>query len=457
MSALTKNSFDVFENPRTTSSSTTYSYILKTGWLLWSCATLFYFYQFILRVCTGVMAQDIMLDLGLSGSDFGIIAGAYYISYALMQIPHGLMSDKYDLKIILLGSILIAVLGTFLLSQSTSLFTLYLSRILIGLGSSAAFLSCLKSITLWFPHSYLAVLTGITVTVGTLGANIGGKPLAMSVEHFGWRTTVLALAILGLIIFIIAALFVFNGKSINVNSKPIKKDNKTPLRKSNCYSNTDPVSLKTSLKQIFSSYQIWLVGILYFLFYTPLSCLADTWGVSYLSKVHQLTPVDAAEICLRIYIGVALGTPFIGALSNKIKSRRKPIIFCAFASTLLFAAIFYLPALSLLHIKIMFFALGFLLGGLKLVFTIVCELTPKKMNGMAIGFINFSCMLNGLVLPYIIGKSLDTYKTSAHTALDHLTLSQHYASAFLIPTSCLFFAFIIALFVKESYRWEKSE
>ena len=207
---------------------------------------------------------------------------------------------------------------------------------------------------------------------------------------------------------------------------------------------------KDSIKTIVSSNQAWLIAALYFFIYTPLSCLADTWGVSYLTEVYQINKIEAAEICLRIYIGIAIGTPIIGVLSNKIHSRKKPLIICALLTVLIFATIFYLPNLPLIVIQILFILLGFFLGGQKLVFTMICELTPKRLNGIAIGFVNSVCMVNGILLPTIVGKCLFFVRNNP-TSLNVISTFQEYSFAFIIPVICLVLALIISFFIRETY------
>lgn len=412
-----------------------YRYI---GWFIWGCSSLFYLYQFILRISTGVMAHDIMLDLHITQAEFGLVAGGYYLTYSLMQIPLGLLSDQYDTRKILMVSIFSCILGTICLSYATSMMEAYLGRLLIGFGSSAAFLTCIKNITIWFPPSYLPILVGLTVALGTLGANIGGKSLALLSNYLGWRYTFFSLSLLGVGVLCLSGSLFFK----NYNKTPAFHARKPDLTLNN----------KKGLPQyLLVSPQAWLIAGLYFLTYAPLSCIADTWGVSYLVEVYGLSQVKSAEICLMIYMGVAIGSPVMGYLSNKLCSRRIVLIFSTLLSSFTFLYIFYVPGVPPEFMKALFFLFGLFLGGQKLAFTCICELMPKAVSGTAIGFINSICMLSGALLPALMGECLVLSSNSPSINCFKTVTAGDYAYAFLIPGFCLTMGFVVSFFVKETY------
>ena len=214
------------------------SYVINMGWILWGCATLFYLYQFILRVSTGVIAKDIITDLQLTEAAFGVIVGGYYCSYSLMQIPLGLLNDRYDIRRLLLGAVGVCILGALILAFADSLLEAFMGRIIIGFGSSAAFLTCIKIITLWFPPSYLPIMTGITVTVGTIGASIGGKPLALLIGQLGWRYSLLSIAIFGSFLFLFILILLFLIVKIKYFNKLFRKRHRLLLKKTKKFKGT---------------------------------------------------------------------------------------------------------------------------------------------------------------------------------------------------------------------------
>ena len=161
------------------------------AWFVWSFAGLFYSYQFVLRNSPGVMTQDLMRDFSVEACALGILSSFYLISYSILQIPVGLGMDKFGPTRLLRLSIVLCILGTVIFGLSESFYLACFGRLLVGAGSTCAFLGSLKLATLWFHPEKLALVVGFTLLAGKIGASLGQAPLALLINEIGWREAML--------------------------------------------------------------------------------------------------------------------------------------------------------------------------------------------------------------------------------------------------------------------------
>jgi predicted MFS family arabinose efflux permease len=117
---------------------------LKKPLLLWSLASIFFAFQFILRLSTGILREEIIQKFAIDTIAFGTVAGYYYLGYAGMQIPIGIMLDKFNFRIVTFISILATSLGTLTFVASENFNYLLIGRFMIGAGSAVGFLSVAK-------------------------------------------------------------------------------------------------------------------------------------------------------------------------------------------------------------------------------------------------------------------------------------------------------------------------
>ncbi|WP_032113075.1 MFS transporter [Candidatus Paracaedibacter symbiosus] len=120
------------------------------SWMIWICASLFYFYEMILRASPSVMTDDLMRDFGVDSTALGVLSSFYYYAYVILQVPCGIIVDRFGTRRVVTFSTLLCVIGSLCFAYSDSLPLAQLGRFLIGAGSACAFISCLKISADWF-------------------------------------------------------------------------------------------------------------------------------------------------------------------------------------------------------------------------------------------------------------------------------------------------------------------
>ena len=356
-------------------------------WLFWSIASFFYLYEFIHRVFPGIVVPELMADFRISSALIGLISAAYYYSYALCQIPVGLILDRFGPRRSLTIAALLVASGSLLFSHTDNLSMAIFSRIIIGIGSSFSFVGCLKIATDWFPSSKLGLLVGLTNLLGVTGAIFGGKPLAHIVDAFGWRIVMYTYSIVGVVCSILIYSIVRDKKGCDLKV---------------CRS-----SITEGLFLTAKNPYIWLFSFIAALLVFPIATYSELWGTTYLMNELELDKPQAAAITTITFLGVAIGGPLIGWASDYCKSKVTPMLFgnigamcCLLA--ILFGHIENMNILMLTHI-----CLGFFTSSMLVCFTINAQKVPAHCRATAIGFTNMMVMSFSTFFQIICGQIMD--------------------------------------------------
>lgn len=266
-------------------------------WSMWLLASFFYAYQYVLRVLPNIMMLDIFEKFHIDAAIFGQYSGLYYIGYAGMHIPVGIMLDRYGPKRILPICMILTVMGLLPLLFAEHWIYPALGRLMIGMGSSAAILGVFKIIRMSFPEERFTLFLGFSVTIGLLGAIYGGQPVNALMQLFGWEKVLQVIILLG-IVMAVATYYIVPAQPI-MNSQD---------------------SWWVSVKAVLCNPQIMLVCFLAGLMVGPLEGFADVWGKEYLKSVYQLSDKVAASLPSLIFLGMCFGSPVLSWISAKTRS-----------------------------------------------------------------------------------------------------------------------------------------
>ena len=362
----------------------------KVVYLAWGVLTLFFFYQYIIRVLPGVMIEEIRHEFKLTADQFSTMGSWYLYAYSLLQIPLGIIVDKIGIKKTVLASILLCSGGALLMGTSEFFWLTKISRLMAGAGSACAFMCALKIVADNLPAGQRGLLLGGTLTAGTIGALIAGKPLVLTVDLIGWREVLLFTAALGLPIWLIA-FFILPKKSSNPSAAPTK-------------SLTD---LLREIPGILKNRPVMLYALLAIGLYTPLSALADLWGTAFIKQKFNLPKADAANTTMMMYLGLALGSLTLPFIAEKKHMLNRLIQICGLALLSLFAFMLYGPLLPHWGLVLTMISLGFFCGAEMMCFTGALLYTNESNSGTTLGVVNTLNMLGGAILQSLIGTFLD--------------------------------------------------
>lgn len=374
-----------------------------TGIVCYVLATIFLGYEMALQVSPAVMAEELMQDIGLNARDLSFISIAYFGAYSFMQIPAGILLDKFSAKVLMTFSAAICTLGIYVFVLSNSDLLLAFGRFLTGFGSAFAFVGVLLIAHEWFDQKQFPVLVGIAQLIAALGAMFGEKPLASLVNLHGWQEAVYELTIIGVVITLLTAIFIKNN-----DANRIQKENITFKE------------LKEKLKILLKNKQVWYLAIFAFFCWGPVTVFSELWGVSFLKLHLHISKLEAAELVSSIWIGIAIGAPIIGFLAAVTNKNRTILIACSIAGFLSTLWFIFGPADHSIMAHILAIIFGIASAGNILTFNMVLiKNKNKETAGTALGFMNMAVVAGATILQPIIGSiiehSWDGYiKNGAH-------------------------------------------
>jgi MFS family permease len=287
------------------------------AWAVWLTASIFYAYQYVLRVAPSIMIDDIMQQFHIGATAFGQFSGVYYIGYSLMHLPIGIMLDRYGPRKVMTGCMLLAVVGLLPLIYSDTWIYPVLGRFLIGIGSSAAILGLFKIIRTSFSLEKFPLMLSISVTIGLLGAIYGGGPVSYLCDLMGYQAVVELFAIAGTVLAIITYCIVPEIET---------KKEKTVF---------------SDIKEVFCNKRVIFCCIFAGLMIGPLEGFADVWGTLFFKEVYKFDSSLASSLPSMIYLGMCFGAPVLSVIASKVGSYLVTISGAGFAMAVAFFGLLY--------------------------------------------------------------------------------------------------------------------
>ena len=263
---------------------------------IWIVASIFYAYQFILRVMPSMMFDDILIKFNIDEGIFGQISGVYYIGYSLMHMPLGILLDRVGPRKVMTVCILIATAGLLPIIYSDNWINAILGRALVGIGSSAAILGVFKLIRMLFPEKQFTTMLSLSVTIGLIGAMYGGGPVGYMVDTMGYIMVTKIFIVLGIILAIVTYFIV-------PEIEPERKQN-----------------ILGDFKQVFLNPKVMVICIASGLMIGPMEGFADIWGAKFLKVVYDLDHIAAGYLPSLIFVGMCFGAPLLSIMAAKTKS-----------------------------------------------------------------------------------------------------------------------------------------
>ena len=152
------------------------------AWMIWCIAAVFYLTGFYHRVSPAVMTDELMRAFQIGARSLGNLSAFYFYAYVLMQIPTGILIDVWGPRRLLIGGSLMAAVGAFLFGASTIFWVACVGRAIIGAATAVGWVALLKLTTHWFPSRKFAMLSGLGLLFGNVGALVAQVPLRISIS-----------------------------------------------------------------------------------------------------------------------------------------------------------------------------------------------------------------------------------------------------------------------------------
>ncbi len=399
-------------------------------WFAWGLGALFFAFAFFQRTAPSVMVADLMRDFGVTAAVLGNLSAFYFYTYAAMQIPVGVMIDRWGTRRIMAAGAALCGLGTLLFATADSLAPAYLGRLLLGAGAGVACVATLDLVSRRFPPARFALLTGLTSMMGVVGAVGGQAPFSFAVAAYGWRHSQIAAAAFVLLLAVLIGLVVRDGPRAAAAARK---------------------NLLRGLGQVLRNPQSWITALFGAAITASQSTFAALWCVPFMMQTFGLERPAAAASASMMLVGWAIGAPLMGWFSDRIRRRKAPMVLGSGVALLSFVALVYLPGLPLLAVRALILVHGLSAAAMIVGFAMIREHNPPEAAGVALGFQNTANMMPGAVLQPVVGWVLDLNWDGRMAAGARIYAPEAFQMAFLPLAACGALAFLAALWVRESH------
>ncbi|MCF4130073.1 MFS transporter [Methylobacterium sp. SyP6R] len=304
-----------------------------------------YALAFFHRVSLQSLNFGLTRDFGADAAGIAALASAYFWGYTLMQLPAGLLVDRYGVRRVVLCSMATSALGSAAFALSPNLSVAVLARLVLASGDALVFSSLLKLVALRFPDRRFGVMSGLSQVSGYVGGAFATVPLAVGVEHIGWRSCLLLAALIGALNFILIAASA---------SVPRASGTARSLH-----------ALLTYMADALRSRANWGNVLTFGSHFVVVTTLSGVWGLPMIAHVFGIDGSQAGAALLAFMIGNAFGSGGLGYLADRVlNSDRALVVVCLLRSVLialLFPAVLRHTPFALVVAN--FAVLGLLAGG----------------------------------------------------------------------------------------------
>lgn len=408
----------------------------KYRWVVFGTVLFSYFIIVSQRTAPGLISDQLMKDFNLTAAMIGLLTSIQFLAYSSLQVPIGILADRYGPNFFLIAGTLLSGLGTLIYSVATNVLILLLARLLEGMGDAAIWINLVLILSQWFKAKEFVGLLGLAGMSGGLGFLMATVPFSAWISLSGWRTPFFAT---GIILCLCAILLYFvlvkkpkqmgkNYSAANPNEKKHKRE-----------------KILVILRRIFSHRQAWATFLCHFGLVGTYVGFIGSWAVPYGMHVYGMTRSGASQLIMIGLIGGLIGAPLTSFISTRVQSIKCPYVIVhsiSFVSWSVF--IFFSGKPPFLILVILFLIVGYCNGASTLTFAAVRQSFSIKEVGVVSGFANMGGFLSAVLLPSIFGKVLDRFNTAPGNV--------GYFYGFIIPVIFSMLGLVGGILLKEQHQ-----
>ncbi len=375
-----------------------------------------------LRTSLGVLSPNLMHDFNINPNNMGLLGGVFFLSFAIFQIPAGILIDKYGPRKVMSSVIIFALLGSIIFALSNSFYILLIGRVLMGLGCSICLMGSLVLITRWTDSDQFSKLAGIILAVGGIGGLLATTPLSYFSELFGWR---LSFWLAAAVTFCVMVLYYFiledrkNDLILNRSNETISLKNLLFILKERNFKFMIPMSLMS---------------------YSSLVVILGLWGAPYLKDIHGLDTVERGKILMLMAISWNIGSFVFGRLRSIFGNYKNVVIFGATGVIILLFILSIITEINSIYLYILFCILGFFGAFSVALISHYQVLFDKEYMGRALSTANFFNFGGVFFVQWLTGKIIYLMGgDSSGAPIEAYRLAFLFVAILLLISLCIYF------------------
>jgi len=337
------------------------------------------------RNSLGVIGPNLAKEFQLEAAHLSLLASAFFLSFALIQIPLGMAIDRYGPKICLLVPALVLLAGTLLFSFARNFSDLVIARLIIGLGGSRFLMAPLTIYAERFPPQMFGTMVGIHVGTGNLGSLGATAPLAFAAAWFGWRAGFLMIGAL----VAIAIVLIFFLVQDDPEARERRRDRAESLS-----------SLMSGVVAAVRTKSFWPIFLMQLTTYPAFAAILGLWSGPWLAQSYGLGLEQRGNMLFAMALAQIAALFAWGTADRLFKSYKIPCMLGASlcAGTLALAALIPISTSWLLPYLIV---LGLVFGFTPMLTSHGKSLFPPELTGRGLSLLNIAAM-GGVFLQQIL-------------------------------------------------------
>ena len=353
------------------------------------------------RSAIAVIAPDLAAELALSPEELGIVGGAFFIGIAAMQVPVGVLLDRFGPRRTTPVLLILAVAGSVLFARADGFFELVAGQVLVGMGCAGVLMGALVTVSRWFPPKRFVMVGAAIMAISGAGLLLSATPLAWAADGVGWRNAFLAVAaataVFGAVVFAFAR-----------DAPPGHDYHRRPRENLG--------AVIAGLREVLGHRDILFVLALSFVAYGTVFAIRGLWGGPYLADVHGLGSVARGNVLLFMSMGTIAGSLLYGLLESRLGGPRPLALGGAASSALVLAVLALAPRLPMPAVTALFTLLAF--GGAYTVLLIAHgrALFPDRLVGRAMTMVNFANFVGIGMIQIVSGVIVGAFPPGADGA-----------------------------------------
>ncbi len=414
------------------------------SWVIWIAAALFFLYQYITLLSFGVISSQVQSAFSIGAGAFGVLTALYTFVYGFLQLPAGILLDRAKVRTLLTLCCAISAAGAATYAFSPNVYVAGLGSVLMGAGTTIAFVGAVFLCRRWFPLTVFGLIAGLTVMVGCVGGAIAQEILAALLPRFGWRGIMTGIAGVGGVLVVLLGLIIRDGPG------------------SGDHGETETVSIESvrlaeGIRIVGGNRQIWLAGIYSGLILGQIIAFGSVWNIPFqMGFYSNLTQSVVVNSC--VFIGFGFGAPVIGWLSDHFHLRIWPVRLSALVVFTAMGLLLWMPPLPEWAVVALMLVLGFAAGGSNLSYALGVENVPGLVSATALGFVATLSFVLGAVLQILPGVFLGPATRAGVHEAEKLTYTiAQYREAFVVFPICSLLAVAVTCLLRETHCRSQAE
>lgn len=372
----------------------------RCGWTAFSLATVPFMLSFFHRVAPAAIAGDLQREFNTTGAQLGALAASYFYTYAVMQLPTGVLADTLGPRRIITVGCVVAGIGSVLFGLAATLEMASFGRSLIGLGVSVMFVSMLKINAAWFHEREFATVSGYSVLLGNLAALLGAGPLAWLTLVVSWRSVFI---VLGIFSAILAALIWFKMKD-SPREAALATSQGAPEAPAE---HDPPQRWYRNLAVVMANHATWPGFFVFIGVAGSYTSFVGLWAVPYLMQVHGMSRETAAGHTTLMLLSFGVSAMLIGGWSDRAGKRRPIIIGTGFVYLLCWLYWIVTPPMPVGASLALSALMGAAASGFTLIWACTKEVNPPQLAGTSTSLVNTGVFFGTGCLQPLVGWVLD--------------------------------------------------